>query len=103
MKKLIFIALLMLSVMAVKAQSNDSIQVKAKFEYCEISGHEPFGGSLKISIDYGTFEEKTEYKSMIEAMDAMAVKGWELVSSHVSAKANGNNTTFYYVLRKKVE
>lgn len=103
MKKLIFIAVLMLSVMAVKAQSNDSISVKTKFQYCEISGHEPFGGSLKISIDYGTYEEKTEYKSMVEAANALSVKGWELVSSHVSAKNNGNNTTFYYVLRKKVE
>ena len=89
--------------MAVKAQSNDSIQVKIKFEYCEIAGNEPFMGKMKISIDYGTYEEKTEYKSMVEAANALSVKGWELVSSHVSAKNNGNNTTFYYVLRKKVE
>ena len=104
MKKLIFISLLMLSVVMLKAQSNDSIKITvSKYQYCEISGNEPFMGKMKISIDYGTSEEKTDYKSMIAALNDMSAKGWELVTAYTNAKNNGNNTTFYYVLRKRVE
>lgn len=104
MKKLIFISLLMFSVVTMKAQGNDSIKSNSpKYQYCEIAGNEPFMGKMKITIDYGKSEEKTDYKSMIAALNDMAEKGWELVTAYTNAKNNGNNTTFYYVLRKKVE
>lgn len=103
MKKIIFIAVMMLLVIGMKAQDNSQTPQKPKFEYCEIQGNEPFMGKMNITIDYGTSEEKTSYKSMVEAANALSEKGWEIISTHVSAKNNGNNTTFYYVMKRKVE
>ncbi|VBB48593.1 conserved exported hypothetical protein [uncultured Paludibacter sp.] len=118
MKKLIFITVLMLSVIGMKAQTNDSTIVASQFQYCEIIGTSGFlTTKVKINVDYGqetsfwnqaakqkVLDEngkEIKFNSMVDALNYMGTQGWEFVQAF--AVTMGNTNVYHFLMKRKIE
>lgn len=95
MKKIILVsALFFLSLSAISAQS-------PKYEYCELVSTGEFEGSYnrkeKIKIDFGNTTSTELFRSMIDAMNTMGGKGWELVQVYTD-----DRSVSHWVLKRKI-
>lgn len=87
MKKtaILLFVILLASTFSVSAQSKDSIE--SKFIYCRLMcGAEMARTGVDVWIDYGrkevANEDKVRFKSIIEAVNVMADRGWDMVTMY---------------------
>ena len=113
MKKLLF--LLLLCPLLTFAQV-DSTKTKSAQAYCVVvaSPGGLFHNKMDISIDYGIEKEKytaqqlretgifAGFKSMAEALNYMALQGWEFVSAYTIPKSSTNDYVLHYIYRRKL-
>ena len=105
MRKLLFIGLFFITT-SVMAQSE-------KYSYCQLVGTANLLGKITVTIDYGQeakwFSDQrvkdesgktVKFNSMVDALNYMAVDGWEHVQAY--AITTGNSNVYHHLLKKKV-
>lgn len=118
MKKSIFIALICLGSLTVKAQQADSTKsTKPHEQYCMIiATGKLFSTKVSISIDYGQhttfFGDKgavrdengnlKDFNSVIDALNYMASQGWLFVNAYALSEGSNGPKVLNYVMRKPV-
>jgi len=107
MKKSILIFILSFYCYSIStSQVIENKQSEKRYTYCELGG--VFNSShteVEVWINYGEKVTKDTkpviFNTMIDAMNSMASKGWELVSVYTVPVAS--HYVCYYILRKEVK
>ena len=117
MKKLIFL-LMMITLLSSTAYSQVEQQtVSNKYVYCELLGIQKlFSSKLNINVDFGQetkwyssknrtlVDENNEdviSNSMVDAMNYMGMRGWELSQAYIVGNAQ-SGYTYHWLLKKDI-
>ena len=100
--------------LSAKAQSENTSNEKYKV-YCEICGYNFMGwGKVKAKIDMGRVPnnkgyeaiyqdgKKKKFNTMMEVIDYMAKRGWEVHSTYVVTEGLGKQNVLHFLLWKEV-
>lgn len=116
MKKLFFIAIVLLSANFLTAQTVNDVPIKdIDVEYVQIVGTQKIiGNKVLIQIDFGqetkffkqaqqsVLKDETgkmlDFNSMIDALNFMSANGYDFVSAYTISITNQN--VYHYLLRK---
>lgn len=116
MKKLSLLSFLLVFFLSLSAKAQNVNAPGGKYKvYCEVYGYNFWGwGKVKVKIDMGRVPKdkgyesiyqdgkKKKFNTMMEVIDYMAKRGWEVHSTYVVTEGIGKQNVLHFLLHKDV-
>lgn len=116
MKKVMLVSMLLIFFIGLTANAQSVNTPNEKYKvYCEIVGYNFWGwGKVKAKIDMGRVPnnkgyeaiyqdgKKKKFNTMMEVIDYMAKRGWEVHSTYVVTEGLGKQNVLHFLLQKEV-
>ncbi len=112
-KKLLFSLILLVASLSFSVQAQQTEKTEGYY-HAQIMQSDVFmGGKSSLKFDFGDTPEselpslidedgkEAKFKNIVTALNRFSQSGWEIVSTYVLNKRNGQQVEVYYILRKK--